>query len=404
MRDLLSPKQVAQALGVGESSVKRWCDLGKITAIRTSGGHRRLALADVLRFVRESDQPVVRPEILGLPPARESERSLTRARRLLVDALLAGDESRSRRIVFDLYLAKHSLSVVCDEVVAAAFREIGELWSCQQAEVYQERRACEIMLRILHAFRDTQRGMNPTLVAIGGTPPGDAYAIPNAVVELVLREAGWQAESLGTSLPFDSLAAAVRSQRPRLLWLSVSHVRDEAEFLAGYRELHDTARALGTAMVVGGQALSRELRHQMSYVSFCDTVRQLDDFARAFSGSESGLKDRAEIETGRLKAHRIEEASESRTGELRAGELRTGELRAGELRAGERRTGDVRNAEGRSSDNRTAEARSSEERIGEQRAAMSDHRTGEGHTADTRSTERPGEDERAATIPIRAMR
>ncbi len=399
MRDLLSPKQVAQALGVGESSVKRWCDLGKITAIRTSGGHRRLALADVLRFVRESDQPVVRPEILGLPPARESERSLTRARRLLVDALLAGDESRSRRIVFDLYLAKHTLSVVCDEVVAAAFREIGELWSCQQAEVYQERRACEIMLRILHAFRDTQRGINPTLVAIGGTPPGDAYAIPNAVVELVLREAGWQAESLGTSLPFDSLAAAVRSQRPRLLWLSVSHVRDEAEFLAGYRELHDTARALGTAMVVGGQALSRDLRHQMSYVSFCDTVRQLDDFARVFRGSESGLKDRTDIETGRLKANRTEEASESRLGDLRAGDLR-----AGDLRAGERRSGDLRTAEGRSSDNRAAEARAGEERSGEQRAALGEQRASDGHAADDRPAEHPGDDERAATIPIRAIR
>jgi len=99
---------------------------------------------------------------------------------------------------------------------------------------------------------------------------------------------------LGTSLPFSSLAAAIRSQRPRLLWLSVSHVRDEAEFVAGYRELHDTARELGTAMVVGGQALGRELRQQMSYASFCDTVRQLDDFARAFRGSESVLRDREE--------------------------------------------------------------------------------------------------------------
>jgi excisionase family DNA binding protein len=331
MRDLLSPKQVAQALGVGESSVKRWCDLGKITAIRTSGGHRRLALADVLRFVRESDQPVVRPEILGLPPARESERSLTRAKRLLVDALLAGDESLSRRIVFDLYLAKHTLSVVCDEVVAGAFREIGERWSCQQAEVYQERRACEIMLRILHAFRDTQRGMNPSLVAIGGTPPGDLYAIPNAIVELVLREAGWQAESLGTSLPFSSLAAAVRSQRPRLLWLSVTYVRDDAEFVAGYRELHDTARELGTAMVVGGQALGRELRQQMSYASFCDTVRQLDDFARAFRGSESVLRDRTE-------------SAETRSSENKMGDARTGENRAGEARAGDDRGQDDRAA------------------------------------------------------------
>jgi methanogenic corrinoid protein MtbC1 len=258
---------------------------------------------------------------------------------LLVDALLAGDESRSRRIVFDLYLAKHSLSVVCDEVVAGAFRDIGELWSCQQAEIYQERRACEIMLRILHAFRDTQRGINPSLVAIGGTSPGDLYAIPNAIVELVLREAGWQAESLGTSLPFNSLAAAVRSQRPRLLWLSVSHVRDEAEFLAGYRELHETARDVGTAMVVGGQALARELRHQMSYASFCDTVRQLDDFARAFR------------------------MTETRTMDVRAGDSRAGDSRAGDSRAGDSRAGDSRAGDARQGDSRSSDARAEDERV-----------------------------------------
>jgi hypothetical protein len=84
------------------------------------------------------------------------------------------------------------------------------------------------------------------------------------------------------------------------LWLSVSHVRDDAEFLAGYRELHDTARELGTAMVVGGQALGRELRHQMSYASFCDTVRQLDDFARAFRGTENAIKDRSETTENRV--------------------------------------------------------------------------------------------------------
>ena len=31
------------------------------------------------------------------------------------------------------------------------------------------------MLRILHAFRDTQRGMEPGCKAIGGTPAGDLY-------------------------------------------------------------------------------------------------------------------------------------------------------------------------------------------------------------------------------------
>ena len=61
----LGPRQLGQALGVSESSVKRWADQGEIVTHRTSGGHRRIALAEAIRFIRESGLPVVDPGILG---------------------------------------------------------------------------------------------------------------------------------------------------------------------------------------------------------------------------------------------------------------------------------------------------------------------------------------------------
>ena len=156
--DLVSPKQVARAIGVSESSLKRWCDQGLIKTVRTAGGHRKMAIAEVLRYVREQDHKLVSPEILGLPPVSEhASTGLTHGGPRLVDALLVGDELLARQIVFDLYLAKHSLSVIFDEVIAAAFREIGDRWACHDAEVYQERRACDIALRILFDLRRVQR-------------------------------------------------------------------------------------------------------------------------------------------------------------------------------------------------------------------------------------------------------
>ena len=45
--DVLSTRQVAQLLGVGEATVKRWADAGEIDCFRTPGGHRKFRLRDV---------------------------------------------------------------------------------------------------------------------------------------------------------------------------------------------------------------------------------------------------------------------------------------------------------------------------------------------------------------------
>lgn len=277
---LVSPGQAARAIGVSESSLKRWCDQGLIAAVRTAGGHRKMAVSEVLRFLREQGQTLECPEVLGLPPVGDQAAlSLARARPRLVEALLAGEELVARQIVLNLYLGKHALSVIFDEVVAFAFHDVGDRWACQAADVYQERRGCEIMLRILFEIRRVLPVPNGRFVAIGGTIEGDEYALPTAMAELVLREAGFCATSLGTGLPFSSLISAVRETRPRLFWLSVSHIRGGLDFPAQFATLSAACADAGTALVVGGRALVDSLRLRMTYSAFCDTMQHLEAFA-----------------------------------------------------------------------------------------------------------------------------
>ncbi|MEO6025381.1 MAG: helix-turn-helix domain-containing protein, partial [Candidatus Binatia bacterium] len=63
---VLSTRSLAHALGVSESSIKRWVDDGTIRSARTVGGHRRIPRVDAIRFVRATRASVVHPEILGL--------------------------------------------------------------------------------------------------------------------------------------------------------------------------------------------------------------------------------------------------------------------------------------------------------------------------------------------------
>jgi methanogenic corrinoid protein MtbC1 len=280
MKRLLTPKQVALAIGASESSLKRWCDSGLIATIRTGGGHRRLPIESVIDFLRTSRHPLVRPEILGLPTAvGQGERVMERAREQFRDALVSGDEEQCRRIAFDLFLARQPLSLICDRVFATAFHDLGEAWEHGAVEVYQERRACEITLRVLEELR---QGLPPAPdgapTAIGGTPEGDFYSVPARMVELVLLESGWRTQLLGSSLPLATLETAVAEIRPRLMWLSVSHLVDRAMFLAQYAGLYRRAREAGTLVVVGGRALDESLRTEMQFSTHCDTMQHLAAF------------------------------------------------------------------------------------------------------------------------------
>ena len=279
--DLVSPKQVARAIGVSESSMKRWCDQGLIRTVRTAGGHRKMAVAEVLRYLRDHDQKLISPEILGLPPVSPKASSgLSHGGPRLANALLSGDELLARQIVFDLLLAKHAPSAIFDEVVAAAFREIGSRWECREADVYQERRGCEIALRILFELRRMQQTPDQKHRAIGGTIEGDQYALPSAMAEVVLRDCNFQATALGTSIPVASLVKAVEELRPTIFWLSVSHIREDPDFIGEFTALSQACAAAGTALVVGGRALTDNLRRRMTYSAYSDNMQHLEAFAR----------------------------------------------------------------------------------------------------------------------------
>jgi excisionase family DNA binding protein len=284
MSELVSPKQVAHAIGVSESSLKRWCDQGLIPTVRTAGGHRRLPVNEVLAYLQRTGQPLVSPELLGLPPLTlgAGARSLDKARAALLEALTQGLESAARQIVLEAFLARHPVHVIADDLVAPTFHEIGRQWGCGAIAVYQERHSCEIAMRILGDLRRIAQGpAEKAPRAIGGTLERDHYSLPNALAELVLRDAGWDAVSLGTHLPSETLELAIRENRPQLVWLSVSHFECEEQFVANVERIAKAAAAIHAPFVIGGRMLCEPLRRRMKCGALCDTMQQLDSFARA---------------------------------------------------------------------------------------------------------------------------
>ncbi len=283
MQGLLSPKQVARAIGVSEASLKRWCDKGLLPAVRTAGGHRRISMDGVMQFIRESGHPIVRPEVLDLPATIGTGATATeRAAERLQGALERGDEDAFRATLINLYLARHSVADICDTVVAPAFEALGSKWQHGELEVYQERRGGEICFRAMVELRSFLPPPAPDApLAIGGTLEHDPYTLPTIMVEMTLHEIGWRAESLGVGHPMSTLCAAIRDKRPRLAWVSFSTIDPAPDFAERWQEVYDTALACGAAIAVGGRALTEELRRQLSYSAYCDSLRRLVAFANS---------------------------------------------------------------------------------------------------------------------------
>lgn len=285
MEDHLSTKQVAKALGASESSVKRWCDRGAIPTTKTLGGHRRIPLAGFLEFLKESNRKVVVP-LSSLPSANTEETppSLESLQKVFAKALEDWDEPACRQALTQAYASTESIALLADQFIAATFHQLGDKWDCGQLHVYQERRGCEICVRILQDFRRLLPTVPETApLALGGTPSGDNYGLPTQLADLVLQECNWKTMNLGCNLPLETVLAAVQTHRPRLVWLSVSHLQDSQAFVKEYQAFY---RALpeDVMVVLGGRALNDKLRPNLSYTGFCDNMLQLTSLATALHG------------------------------------------------------------------------------------------------------------------------
>ena len=54
--DLMRPSEVARLFKVRVKTVTRWADEGRLTVIRTLGGHRRFLTTEVRRLLDPTDQ------------------------------------------------------------------------------------------------------------------------------------------------------------------------------------------------------------------------------------------------------------------------------------------------------------------------------------------------------------
>lgn len=284
-RVLWTSNQVAEALGVGVSSIKRWTDEGRLESTRTLGGHRRYSVEAVHRFAQSKGLPVDKlPRIETPPPDSQIEElSSLQIRNELLEALRDGDAALARQLIAYPISTLADRSAYLDRVLGESLRLIGEGWAEGSWSVDQEHRASYIIADVLDRMRPSAPSSpNGRRRAVLAAPPGELHDLPLRMVRLVLEWSGWMTDYYGADVPWGALEYAVSRRSPDLLVLSA---RTSAPFDGGdFEQVLRECQIRRIRVAIGGEWARGGVHRETGYTRF----RTLRGFESWLRGLERG--------------------------------------------------------------------------------------------------------------------
>jgi molybdopterin-binding protein len=116
------PGQVAELLGVSVDTVRRWCDEGRLTTVRSAGGHRLVEGRDLARYLSEQ-AGAFEPDGLTAQSARNRFTGIvTRVERDTLTALVEIQAGRHRVVSLMTREAADELGLEPGDLAVAAVK------------------------------------------------------------------------------------------------------------------------------------------------------------------------------------------------------------------------------------------------------------------------------------------
>lgn len=261
---LLSTAQAARLAHVGPSTLKRWADAGRLSSLRTAGGHRRFRRMDIERLVREE-------RLVG---------SATSSRRdPILDALVRGVRHELDAALLEARARLGSWYAVADDV-GATLTELGERWQRAEFTIADEHAASHHLLRALGRVADTMPGpYGEAPSCVLACPADEEHVLGLALAELCLRELGWRPLWLGRRTPVDEIVGLLEAEAFDAVALSASSFASQADALERVVDVIGArCEALGVGLVLGGTgAWPSASRHGDRLTTFAQFHRWLAD-------------------------------------------------------------------------------------------------------------------------------
>ncbi len=258
MNTILSSKQVAEILGVNESSVKRWADSGMLSCYKTPGGHRKFKKDDLLLFSSKYSF-----ELKSDINNNSSEKNHLNnfnfkiTNDLLFKKLMVGSEDDLTDFLYSLHLSGISVIDIYDNVIAKIMFDIGDKWKRKELTVDQEHIATNKIIKSIIRLHD-KIASEPYkgLTALCGSLEGEFHELPLLSVRNVLDYYGWKVIYVGANTPLKAMQSSISKYKPDIVCLSSTIVKKKESFISDIRKLYAVSKSSGSKLLVGGSGIN----------------------------------------------------------------------------------------------------------------------------------------------------
>ncbi len=168
------------------------------------------------------------------------ERRLTDLSGPLLVALLAGDESQTRKTLIQAREWGADFALLSRDVIGPALAHVGEMWMRGDLSIAEEHLATALISRSIALMAAPLPSPPPGAPRIlFSCLAGEFHELGVRIASEVAREAGWDAENLGGNVPREPLLRFVMQRRPQAVGLSLSlsgHIPEAAKTIDGLRQ------------------------------------------------------------------------------------------------------------------------------------------------------------------------
>lgn len=285
--------RVTKLTGLSVDVVRVWeRRYGAVQPARSDGGTRLYSDADILRLRR------LRQAVDGGHSISQAARlSETELDGLIADAqpsIEAADPYRAVRERFieavrtmDVVAADQELAraatlfparELAKQIVAPILDEVGERWAHKEFGVAHERLASWLLRSMLGSLFRLYPAVGNADTIVLATPAGERHEFGVLLAGLLAAAHGWRVVCLGTDVPSNEIANAVRLTDARVLVLSLATAHPGID-----EELASISRLVpvSTRVWIGGReaARHRNLINRMNWILIAD-LEELDDRLR----------------------------------------------------------------------------------------------------------------------------